>query len=233
MRVLRGRAATIAADRDRTAELARWTDANRAPGIRVWRPHRQVTFGRRDVHEPGYEAARAAAEERGFPAVERRAGGRAVAYTGTTVAFVRTEPVEDLRTGIADRYDRTSDTVQRALWRLGVPVQRGEPPDSFCPGNHSLQWEGKVVGLAQRVRTGVAIVGGIVVVRDREAIADVLAAVYDALGVDFDPASVGSLAAAGGPSDPDRVVVALETALRAVGGADDGDVEVHTIEGDG
>lgn len=232
MRVLRGRAATIDADRDRTAELARWTDETREPGLRVWRPHRQVAFGRRDVHEPGYAAAREAAEERGFPGVERRAGGRAVAYTGTTVAFVRTEPVEDLRTGIADRYDRTSDTVQRALWRLGVPVQRGEPPESFCPGNHSLQWNGKVVGLAQRVAAGVAIVGGVVVVRDREAIADVLAAVYEALAVDFDPGSVGSLAAGGGPSDPDRVVTALESALRAATGADDA-VEVLTIDGDG
>ena len=144
---------------------------------------------------------------------------------------MRTEAIDDLRTDIGDRYDLTSETVQRALWRLGVPVQRGEPPGSFCPGNHSLEWGGKIVGLAQRVKTGVAIVGGIVVVRDHEAIADVLAAVYGALGLDFDPASVGSLAAAGGPSDPGPVVEALEDALRAAADADgdDGAVEVVTL----
>jgi len=41
----------------------------------------------------------------------------------------------------------------------------------------------------------------------------VLDPVYDALGVAFDPETVGSVAAAGGESDPDAVVAAVEAAL--------------------
>ncbi|MDX1745015.1 MAG: lipoate--protein ligase family protein [Halobacteriales archaeon] len=230
MRVLRGRAADIAADREHSTELSRWTADTGRPGVRVWRPHRQVAFGRRDTHEPGYENARTVAEDRGFPPVERGSGGRAVAYTGTTVAFALTEAIPDLRSGIETRYDRTIQTVQRVLWRLGVPVQRGEPAQSFCPGNHSLHWQGKIVGLAQRVRTDVATVGGIVIVRDHEPIGDVLSAVYEALDIDFDPTTVGSLDKAGGPSDPDRVIEALEAGFREAIGETNGAVEVVTVD---
>lgn len=229
MRVVRGRAADIAADRDRTEELARWTAKTGRPGLRVWRPHKQVAFGRRDAHSPGYQAAREAAESLGYPPVERGAGGRAVAYTGSTVAVARTEPIADLRTGIEARYDGVVETVQRVLWRLGVPVQRGEPAASFCPGNHSLQHRGKIVGLAQRVATDVATVGGIVIVRDHDAVGAVLRAVYEALDVQFDPDAVGSLSKAGGPSDPNRVIKALERAFRAEPEAGGESVEVVRI----
>ncbi|MFD1526367.1 lipoate--protein ligase family protein, partial [Halolamina salina] len=48
---------------------------------------------------------------------------------------------------------------------------------------------------------------------DREEIGDVLDPVYDALGVPFDPNSVGSVAAAGGSNDPKEVARALEDAI--------------------
>jgi hypothetical protein len=41
--------------------------------------------------------------------------------------------------------------------------------------------------------------------------------VYDALGYPFDPASVGSVAAAGGPSDPEPVRAAVERELTGNG----------------
>jgi hypothetical protein len=37
--------------------------------------------------------------------------------------------------------------------------------------------------------------------------------VYDALGVAFDPDSVGSVAGAGGPAESERVVRAIESAF--------------------
>ena len=142
-----------------------------------------------------------------------RIGGRAVAYTGTTVAFARTEAVDDVRSGIDERYDRATADVRRALEAVGVDAAEGEPPDSFCPGTHSLSADGKIVGLAQRVQKGVALVAGVCVVRDAGAIADVLSAVYPALGVPFDRSSVGSVADAGGDADPDAVCRALEWEL--------------------
>ncbi|RNJ25302.1 lipoyl protein ligase domain-containing protein [Halosegnis longus] len=218
MRIVRGRAADIAADRAVTTALREDVASDGEGAVRAWRPHRQLAFGRRDARADGYEQARAAAREHGYPPHERDVGGRAVAYTGSTVAFLRLEPLDDLRVGMDDRYDAAVADVQRALETVGVTAARGEPPDAFCPGQHSLSSDGKLVGLAQRVSKGVAQTAGIAVVRDHEQIATVLGAVYDALDVPFDPDSVGSVARAGGDGDPDRVARALESAL--VGGRD-------------
>lgn len=220
MRVIRGRAGDIEGDRDATADLLSRAGEAGEPAVRVWTPHRQVAFGRRDASEPGYEAARAIARAEGFPPVERSVGGRAVVYTGTTLAFVLALPIEDMRRGMGERYDRVARAVQRALWNVGVPAQRGEPADSFCPGSHSLQWEGKIVGIAQRVTRNAALVSGIVVVNDHVVIAEVLDRIYDALGVPFDPDSVGSVARAGGRADPEAVARAIETKLVEVAGGE-------------
>jgi len=213
MRVLEGRAEDVAADREATAAMVERVAGAGEPALRVWQPHRQVAFGRRDARADGYERAAVAARKRGFEPVERSVGGRAVAYTGETVAFARAEPIDDVRTGTQDRYDAATDAVADALRRLGVPAEPGEPEHAFCPGQHSLQAAGKIAGVAQRVRTGAALVGGVVVVADHEEIADVLAPVYDALGVPFDPDSVGGVARSGDTDDPEAVVAALTDAL--------------------
>ncbi|MWG34962.1 lipoyl protein ligase domain-containing protein [Halomarina oriensis] len=216
MRVVRGRATDAETDRAVTRTLVEDVRDDGEGAVRVWTPHRQVAFGRRDTHADGYEAARAAAEERGFPPLERRVGGRAVAYTGETVAFARVTPVGDMRVGIDERYEAAERDLLAALDGLGVDARPGEPPDSFCPGSHSIQADGKVVGLAQRVQRGVALTAGICVVAERTDVADVLDAVYTALDHPFDPASVGSVASAGGPDDATAVVRSIEDAL--VGG---------------
>jgi lipoate-protein ligase A len=189
----------------------------------VWTPGRQVAFGRRDTREEGYERAREAAASHGFPTVERSVGGRVVAYTDSTLAFAHAVPVGDERAGLDARYEGATNAVLRALRDLGVTAWRGEPEASFCPGAHSVQRDGKLVGVAQRVRQGAALVSGIVVVDDADEIAAVLAPVYDALDLPFDPDSVGSVARAGGPSDPDEVARALEAVFV-------GDREVEVID---
>jgi lipoate-protein ligase A len=99
-----------------------------------------------------------------------------------------------------------------------VPAPRGEPEARFCPGDYSPRHEGKLVGVAQRVRKGAALVSGVVVVRDSAEIASVLDPVYAALDQPFDPESVGSVAEAGGTGDPDAVARTVEELL--VGDAD-------------
>lgn len=214
VRVRRGRAASRAADHGATAALLdAATDGE--TGVRVWAPGRQVAFGPRDAREGGYDRARAAAARRGYPAVERSVGGRAVAYTGeTTLAFAVAVPTDDDRAGLAARYEGAVAAVEGALRALGADVRRGEPPDSFCPGDHSLRGPtGKLAGVAQRVRRGAALVSGCLLVDEADELAGVLSSVYGALGVPFDPGTVGSVAAAGGPADPDRVARAVERAL--------------------
>jgi lipoate-protein ligase A len=215
MRVLRGGVADPDADRQRTAALLADAGAGTA-GLRVWTPTRQVAFGRRDARAAGYDRATWIAADRGFRTVERDVGGRAVAYAGDTLAFAHAVPL----TGdgsITGRYDRAVETVVDALRGLGADVAAGEPPDSFCPGDHSVRVAGggKVSGIAQRVRAEAALVAGCVVVSpgDASEIAAVTDAVYDALDAPFDPDTVGSVAAAGGPADPDRVARALEDAF--------------------
>lgn len=212
MRVLRGRAESVEADRERTDRMVERAAETGQPELRVWTPHCHVAFGRRDANTEGYDRARTLARELGYPAVERRVGGRAVVYTGATVAFSRAIPGAD-RTAIGARYADAIERIRDALASLGVDASEGEPEGAFCPGTHSLQARGKIAGLAQRVRRDVAVVGGIVVVCDHEAIAAVLDPVYGALGVPFAPEAVGSVARAGGPADSEAVCRALVDAL--------------------
>lgn len=213
MRLLRGRGADPDADLAVTRDLLEWAGDTGRPAMRLWRPHRSVAFGRRDANREGYNRALRAARARGYAVVERSVGGRAVAFTGSTVAFVRAEPVEEARTGIQARYNRVTGAVVDALADLGVAVESGEPEGAFCPGTHSLSAAGKIVGLAQRVRSTVALVSGVVVVCDHQAVADVLEPVYGALGVPFERGAVGSVARAGGPADPEAVIGALADRL--------------------
>ncbi|RQG86724.1 lipoate--protein ligase family protein [Natrarchaeobius halalkaliphilus] len=213
MRVIRGETQSLEADTAVTISLLERTAHDRTPVVRVWHPHRQVAFGRRDTNARQYDSARQIARREGFEPVERTVGGRAVAHTGTTVAFARCVPIDDPRTGLNERYESTSSDVRTALVELGVDARRGEPDDSFCPGTHSFRANGKLVGIAQRVRNDAALVSGIVLVRDHGEIARVLSPVYDALEVPFDPQSVGSLARAGGETDPAVVRSVLEDAL--------------------
>jgi lipoate-protein ligase A len=216
MRVVRGRTASISSDRELSRRLLS-AAADGEPAVRVWTPHRQVAFGRRDARLEGYDRAREVADERGFQPVERDVGGRAVAYDGeTTLAFARAEPVAAARTGVSDRYERATAAVERALRSLGLEPTRGEPDDAFCPGTHSLSvadGRRKVVGIAQRVRTDAALVAGVALVANHTALSAALEGVYGALGIPFDPATVGTVADAGGPSDPEVVRAALEDAL--------------------
>lgn len=212
MRVVRGAAATPEADRAATAAMLDRVESDGEAWLRVWQPPRHVAFGRRDAAAEGYERAREAAGEHGYEPIERSVGGRAVAHTGTTVSFAYAVSNDD---GIQTRYRGVTGLLKRALQSVDVTVQHGEPAHSFCPGTHSLQNRGKIVGLAQRVRRDAALVAGYVVVRreDEAAIATALMPVYRALGVPFDPESVGSVEGAGGPADPQRVLDAIESAF--------------------
>ena len=215
MFVRRGPASTVADDRAVTETMLDRVAAAGEAGLRVWYPPQQVAFGRRDERAEGYEAARAAARERGFPTATRDVGGRAVVFTGGTLAFVHAVPTGSGRGDIRGRYADALDRLSAALSACGVETTAGEPDAAFCPGSHSLSAGGKVAGLAQRVTQAVAVVAGAVVVGDRETFVATTAAVYEALGVAFDPESTTSLDAAGCPAGRDRVADAVVAAFLA------------------
>jgi hypothetical protein len=77
----------------------------------------------------------------------------------------------------------------------------------------------------------VGLAAGICVVRDHEAIASVLDPVYEALGVPFDPATVGSVRRAlGREVEPREVCLALE---RELAGPDAAVERLASLDADG
>lgn len=210
MRVVRGRAPDPESDHAVTATLLEYVEDTGNSALRVWTPPKQVAFGRRDAANGRYPDARAAAIEHGYAPIERQVGGRAVAYSGETVAFAYAVS-DDGSESVRARYRDVTRLVKQALQSIGVTVRRGEPDHTFCPGDHSLQNDGKIVGIAQRVRRNAALVGGCVVVteHDERELATVLGPIYDALEVSFDRNTIGSVESAGGSGSPEDVLDAV------------------------
>lgn len=213
MQVAREGKSTPRADTAVTRRLVEAVAESGEPGVRVWYPPKHVAFGRRDCRAAGYDRAQRAAADRGYPPLKRDTGGRAVAFTGGTLAVVRAEPVDPREPAIDVRYERLLADLETALGTLGIQASRGEPPNAFCPGTRSLSSGGKLAGLAQRVTDDVATVAAVLVVTDAETVRSVLDPVYAALDMRFDPDSVGSVAAAGSTDDLVDVRQAVEAAI--------------------
>ena len=131
----------------------------------------------------------------GFEAIERLAGGRAAVFHSGTIAFSWTMPDGTPRDDVMARFDEAADIMMRALRRLGIDARVGEVAGEYCPGQHSVNARGerKLMGVGQRLIRGAAHVGGVVVVGDGERIRNVLVPVYEALGVEWRPETVGSV----------------------------------------
>jgi octanoyl-[GcvH]:protein N-octanoyltransferase len=156
-----------------------------------------VAFGKQDAVADGYPEALAAAGEQGFDAVLRLAGGRAAVFHEGTIGLAHAVPDVRPRAGIRGRFETTADLVARALRRLGVDARIGEVPGEYCPGTYSVSARGqrKLAGIGQRLIAKAAHVGVVVVVSDAARVRRVLGPVYDALGLDWVPATTGEVAA--------------------------------------
>jgi octanoyl-[GcvH]:protein N-octanoyltransferase len=182
------------------------------PTVRIHRPGREVAFGRQDVASPGYQAATEAARAAGFAAVERLAGGRAAVFHEGTIAIARAygDPQPPKRTYA--RFEEMAELIAAALEGLGVDARVGEVPGEYCPGAYSVNARGttKLAGIGQRMIRGGAHMGGVVVASGGREIADVLVPVYEALELDWEPSTSGSVAdELGREVDPGEVEEAL------------------------
>lgn len=198
------------------ALLRRVADGRIGPAVRVHRVAPTVAFGRADRNAPNYADAVAAAEAAGFATVERLAGGRAAVFHEGTIAFSLVVPTREPRLGIVDRFDAITRPVVAALRALGVEAAVGEVPGEYCPGTHSVHARHavKLAGFGQRLVTGAAHVGGVIVAEGGDRIRDVLVPVYEALGLAWDPATAGDVAGeAPGAIDVPDVERALLAAL--------------------
>lgn len=164
--------------------------------FRIGRPGAMVAFGKLDLASPRYPDAAHAARAGGFEAVKRLAGGRAAVFHERTVAFAWAGPAKDTWSGTHERFRTAAGIVERALRALGVDARVGEVPREYCPGDYSVNARGrtKLAGIGQRLIRGAWHIGGVIVVDDGERVRDVLVPVYEALGLDWDPATAGAVA---------------------------------------
>jgi len=163
---------------------------------RIHRTGPILAFGRIDRLSPGYPRAIATAEELGYEPVERIAGGRAAVFHEGTLAFSRATPERDSFVGTHPRYAAMAELLAVALRTVGLDARVGEVPGEYCPGTYSVNARGavKIAGLGQRVIAGGAHVGGVIVIGGEDRIRAVLIPVYEALGLNWEPETAGSVA---------------------------------------
>lgn len=191
--------------------------AGRAPeSLRLHRPGDFVAFSGLDRASPGFAAAVDAARSAGFEAVLRLTGGRAAAAHGGALAFSWCVPSADPRRGIGARFACAAGAIVEALQSLGVDAQVGAVPGEYCPGAFSVNAGGriKLAGLAQRLSRGAAYLGGVIVVTGGGRIRQVLTAVYESLGLPWNPASAGAAEDAVPGLTCEAVAQALRAALQ-------------------
>ena len=197
-----------AASREILDEVAR---GERPETLRLWRPADALAFSVVDRTLPGFADAVVAARRAGFEPFLRLAGGHAAVYAREVLAFAWAIPAPDPRVGIAERFDEVAGLVAAALRALGVEARIGEVPGEYCPGRHSVNARGRVklMGVGQRVVRGAAYVGGAIVAGGSARLRAVLAPVYAALGLPFDPRALGSVEDERAGTGPDAVAEAL------------------------
>jgi octanoyl-[GcvH]:protein N-octanoyltransferase len=164
--------------------------------VRLYRPVATVAFGKLDTLSPGYAAAAEAARRHGYEPVLRMPGGHAAAYHHQSLGIDLVYAVADPVPGTHERFRAAGERLAGALAELGVDARLGEVPGEYCPGAYSVNARGKVklIGTAQRLVRGAALLGAVIVVRDGAGVRDVLRDVYERLGIEWDDATAGSVA---------------------------------------
>ena len=196
--------------------------------LRIYRPRATVAFGKLDRLSPGYEAAVAAARDHGYEPVLRLPGGHAAAYHADSIGIDIVWALDDPATGTHDRFAIEGERLAGALQSLGVDARVGEVPGEYCPGAYSVNARGRVklIGTAQRLVRGAALLGASVVVGDGASIRAVLRDVYAALDFAWEESTAGAL----DEEIPSVSLAAAEAALvAAYGDLEPADLDDDTI----
>jgi lipoate-protein ligase A len=177
------------------ALLNQVSDGAAPESLRLHRPASVVAFGRQDIVQPGYAAAVMAARRQGFAGVERLGGGRAAVFHPGTLSFAWTIPDPSPRDRIRQRFQELAEIMAAAFIAIGIDARIGEVPGEYCPGDYSVNAGGrrKLMGVGQRVAAHASHVGGVVVVHEASRVRNVLLPVYEALGIEWDPDTTGSV----------------------------------------
>jgi octanoyl-[GcvH]:protein N-octanoyltransferase len=177
------------------ATLMRVASGELPATFRLHRPPRILAFSKQDAASPGFPEAAEAARKSGFEPIVRLVGGRAAVYHEETLAL--SWAVADRRPSAHTeaRFREVAELLAAAIRDLGVDARVGEVPGEYCPGAWSVNARGaaKLVGTGQRLIAGGAHRGAVIVVGGSDAVRTALIPVYEALGLSFDEATVGSI----------------------------------------
>jgi octanoyl-[GcvH]:protein N-octanoyltransferase len=200
--------------------------------LRLHRPARELAFSKQDSAAAGFPAAVRAARAAGFEPVVRLAGGRAAAFHEGTLAIAWSRPESRPVAGTRERFQELADIIVRALSALGVDARVGEVPREYCPGAWSVNARGevKLAGIGQRLIAGAAHLGCVVVVTDSALLRSALEPVYEALGLDWEPATAASVDDEAPGVGLDTVEQALLTELRTRYELIDGELDRATLD---
>jgi lipoate-protein ligase A len=120
-------------------------------------------------------------------------GGHAVVLGPGSFCVGFAEPAATFE-GTQARYERLTDALIGAFAAVGVDARRGELVGEWCPGAWSISADGvKLAGLAQRAIKGAAWAEAVVELAPDDATREVLGEVYAELGLELDPATIGSV----------------------------------------
>jgi octanoyl-[GcvH]:protein N-octanoyltransferase len=191
-----------------------------------------VAFAKRDAVAPGYRSAVAAARNAGFEPVLRMAGGRAAVFHEGTLVTTHAVADPDPQHGIHERFRIEAGRVARALRRLGLDARVGEVPREYCPGRFSVNAGGerKLAGFGQRLVKNGSVTGAVVVCTGADRVRDVLVPVYEALGLDWDPATAGAAADEDAGAGLDEVTAAIEAEYADDFDLVEGELDEETLE---
>jgi octanoyl-[GcvH]:protein N-octanoyltransferase len=143
--------------------------------------------------------------------VIRGAGGRAAAYDEGCLVFDEIMPAAGSIGGIQERFAAEARRQAGALRALGVDARVGAVPGEYCPGEFTVNARARVklVGAAQRIVRDAWLLSSVVVVEAAPAIREVLEDVYADLGLEWDPATFGTVAEEAPGTDVETVRDAL------------------------
>ena len=215
------------------ALLERAARGEMGPTLRVYRPGPTCALGRLDTLSPGFGAAVAAARAHGFEPVLRQPGGRAAAYDSGALCLDQVRPEAEAIPALQARFEEAGALFASALRAVGVDARVGEVPGEYCPGAYSVNARGavKLSGIGQRMIRGGAHMGGVVVASGGAEVARALVPVYEALELEWDPATSGDVSAElGHPVDPGEIEEALIAELARSYELVDAEIDEETME---
>ena len=147
------------------------------------------------VKRPVFAAVMAMLEARGFRPGERGAGGQLAVYDESALVIDLVAPHPEPRENTRDRYRHFSGLMVKAFSQLGIDARMGEVAGEYCPGDYSVNAEGRVklAGIAQRIGKHGYHMGAVISVAPSAAALAAVTDAYRMMDIPFTPSTFGAI----------------------------------------